>query len=189
MKHVNQMMQIIQTGFEGLIEIIPAIYRDHRGWFTESFKSDTYRHYNLDYTFVQDNLSFSSKGVLRGLHFQKQPYEQGKLIKVISGKVLDVALDLRPDSMTFGKHYKVILNGDQQNLFYLPEGFAHGFVALEDSYLFYKCTQLYHKESDSGIAYNDPELNIDWGFDNPILSEKDKNLPSFAAFRSSIGLK
>lgn len=181
-------MVINETNIDGLIEIIPTILNDDRGWFLESYNKDKFDVLNLNLSFVQDNLSFSKAGVLRGLHFQSSPFEQGKLVKVIKGKVLDVALDLRPDSPSFGKHDKVILTAEQQNMFFIPEGFAHGFVALEDSYLFYKCTKTYSGKYDTGIAYNDPELAIDWGIDSPIISEKDKNLQSFQTYKSLLGL-
>lgn len=181
-------MTIKETGIKGLIEIIPSIFHDERGWFTESYNSDSFAKNELDMRFVQDNLSFSKAGVLRGLHFQNDPYAQGKLVKVIQGQVLDVAVDIRPDSPTFGQHFKVILSGEQQNLFYLPEGFAHGFLALKDSYLFYKCTKTYNKETDTGIAFDDPELNIDWDYPNPIISEKDQNLQSFQSYKTALGL-
>jgi len=181
-------MDIKKTGIEGLIEITPAIFHDERGWFTESHNSDSFNKHGLNMNFVQDNLSFSKAGVLRGLHFQNDLFAQGKLVKVIQGKVLDVAVDLRPESSTFSQHYKVILSGDQQNLFYLPEGFAHGFLALQDSYLFYKCTKTYHKEADTGIAFDDPDLNINWDYPDPIISEKDQNLQSFRSYKAALGL-
>jgi dTDP-4-dehydrorhamnose 3,5-epimerase len=182
-------MEIKETGIEGLLEIFPSVYHDHRGWFTESHNEATFKSMGLNLSFVQDNLSFSKKGVMRGLHFQKPPFAQGKLIKVIAGRVLDVAVDIRPESPSFGKHYAVELSGEQQNMFYLPEGFAHGFLALEDSYLFYKCTRAYHKDSDSGIYFNDPALSIDWSLTAPTISEKDKNLPSFSDYKASLGLR
>jgi dTDP-4-dehydrorhamnose 3,5-epimerase len=182
-------MEITATGLEGLIEIHPSIFHDQRGWFIESYNQEALAKHGLKMNFVQDNLSFSKAGVLRGLHFQKEPYSQGKLVKVIQGEVLDVAVDIRPHSSTFGKHYKVILSGEQQNLFYMPEGFAHGFLALKDSYLFYKCTKTYHKESDTGIAFDDPEFGIDWNYTNPTISEKDQNLPSFKSYKASLGLR
>ena len=181
-------MKIKETGIEGLIEIIPTVLQDDRGWFLESYNKSTFESLGLNFQFVQDNLSFSKAGVMRGLHFQKKPFDQGKLVKVVRGAVLDVALDIRPDSPTFGQHYKVVLTEEKQNMLYLPEGFAHGFFAIKDSYLFYKCTKSYHKESDTGIAFDDPELNIDWDISSPIISEKDKNLQSFQSYKSSIGL-
>lgn len=181
-------MTIKETGIEGLIEIFPTLLKDDRGWFMESYNQDKFDAFNLKLTFVQDNLSFSKAGVLRGLHFQKKPFEQGKLIKVIQGEVLDVAVDIRPESSSFGKYYAVILSEEKQNMLYLPEGFAHGFVAHKDSFLFYKCTKTYQKEFDTGIAYDDPELAIDWHLDSPIISEKDQNLQSFQSYKTSLGL-
>lgn len=181
-------MKIKETGIAGLIEINPSIFHDNRGWFIESYNKETFSKHGLNMNFVQDNLSFSKAGVLRGLHFQRDPFSQGKLVKVIEGEVLDVAVDIRPESPTFGTHYTVLLSGEQQNLFYLPEGFAHGFLALKDSYLFYKCTKNYQKEADTGIAFDDPELNINWNYPNPIISKKDQNLPSFSTYKASLGL-
>ncbi len=181
-------MKIKETGIQGLIELMPTLLQDDRGWFMESYNKETFSSLGLNMEFVQDNLSFSKAGVLRGLHFQQKPYEQGKLVKVIKGEVLDVAVDIRPDSPSFGQHFIVLLTADQQNMLYLPEGFAHGFLAIKDSYLFYKCTRNYHKASDSGIKFDDPELNIDWGNTSPIISEKDKKLQSFKSYKLSIGL-
>jgi len=181
-------MTIRETGIEGLIEIIPTLLTDERGWFLESYNKDKFDSLNLDLQFVQDNLSFSKAGVLRGLHFQNEPFSQGKLVKVIKGEVLDVAVDLRPDSVTFGKYDKLVISGEKQNMFYIPEGFAHGFLALTDAYLFYKCTKTYNKNFDTGIAHNDLELAIDWSIKSPLISEKDKNLQSFHAYKSSMGL-
>jgi dTDP-4-dehydrorhamnose 3,5-epimerase len=182
-------MEVKKTDLEGLIEIIPSIYHDDRGWFTESYNEDTLLKLGLKMKFVQDNLSFSKAGVMRGLHFQKEPFAQGKLIKVIQGEVLDVAVDIRRDSPTFGRQYSVLLSGERQNMFYLPEGFAHGFLALQDAYLFYKCTRTYNKEADSGIRFDDPDLNISWDYSDPIISDKDRNLQSFKAYKSSLGLR
>ena len=181
-------MKIRETGIEGLIEILPTVLHDDRGWFLESYNKDKFDSLNLKLNFVQDNLSFSKSGVLRGLHFQLKPFEQGKLVKVISGEVLDIAMDIRPNSSTFGQHIKVLLTAEKQNMLFIPEGFAHGFVAIKDSYLFYKCTGTYNKDYDTGIAYDDPELNIDWGIKSPKISEKDLNLQSFQSYKSSIGL-
>ncbi|MCG8309717.1 MAG: dTDP-4-dehydrorhamnose 3,5-epimerase [Cytophagales bacterium] len=181
-------MEVKQTSIDGLLEIKPTLLKDDRGWFLESYNKDKFDALNLDLDFVQDNLSFSKAGVIRGLHFQSSPYGQGKLVKVIRGRVLDVAVDIRPDSPTFGRYDKVILTAEEQNMFYLPEGFAHGFLAIEDSYLFYKCTKTYNRDYDSGISFNDPDLNIHWNIENPIISEKDKNLQSFRAYKSALGL-
>ncbi len=173
-------MKFTETGFDGLWEIKPSIFEDHRGYFMESFQSRLFRDVGITDPFVQDNQSFSKKGVLRGLHFQKAPHEQGKLVSVTSGSVLDVVVDLRPDSDTFGKYYKCLLDNRQHNMLFVPAGFAHGFLALEDSLFTYKCTEFYHKQSEMGIFWNDPQLNIDWGdLSNPIISEKDRALPGF----------
>ena len=135
--------------------------------------------------FVQDNESKSSKGVLRGLHFQNPPYSQGKLIRVIKGEVLDVAVDLRKNSPTYGQHYKIILSEENKPMFYIPEGFAHGFLTLKDDTVFsYKCTNFYNKQSEGGIMWNDSVLNIDWNIKNPLISQKDKTNISFMDFVS-----
>lgn len=181
-------MKIRQSGIDGLFEIIPNVLQDDRGWFLESYNKDTFDALNLKINFVQDNLSFSKAGVIRGFHFQQKPFEQGKLVKVIKGEVLDVAVDIRLNSPTFGQHFKVLLTAENQNMFYLPEGFAHGFLAIKDSYLFYKCTKTYHRESDTGFAFDDPDLNVDWQIKSPIISEKDKNLQSFRSYKSLLGL-
>jgi dTDP-4-dehydrorhamnose 3,5-epimerase len=171
-------MQIRETSIKGLVEITPRVFEDERGLFFESYNEGLFRKLGLPTNFVQDNQSFSIKGVVRGLHFQKAPFAQGKLVRVISGRVLDVAVDIRPESPTFGKHEVFELRADLNNMAYVPEGFAHGFVALEDSVFSYKCTNVYNKESESGLLWNDPELGIDWGIDNPIVSEKDVILPT-----------
>jgi len=181
-------MTIRETEIDGLIELFPKLLYDERGWFLESYNKDKFCSLNLKFEFVQDNLSFSKAGILRGLHFQTDPFAQGKLVKVIKGEVLDIAVDLRLNSPTFGQHDKVVLTAEKQNMFYIPEGFAHGFLALKDSYLFYKCTKTYNKEFDTGVAFNDPELAIDWNIKTPIISEKDKNLQSFHSYKSSMGL-
>lgn len=171
-------MQIIQTGIEGLVEIIPAVFNDDRGWFFEFYKADSFINNGITYNFVQENQSFSKKGVIRGLHMQLEPHAQAKLVSVISGKVLDVVADLRAGSKTFGKVYYCELDAARHNMLMVPEGFAHGFAALEDSIFFYKCSNLYNKESETGVAWNDPQLKIDWRVSNPIISEKDRILPT-----------
>ncbi len=181
-------MQIRKTAIEGLVELIPRIFEDERGLFFESFNAGVFERLGLPTEFVQDNQSFSKKGVVRGLHFQNAPFAQGKLVRVISGRVLDVAVDIRPESPTFGKYEVFELRSDLHNIAYLPEGFAHGFAALEDSIFSYKCTNLYNKECESGILWNDPELNIDWGVSNPNVSEKDLVLPSFKELFKSQGI-
>jgi dTDP-4-dehydrorhamnose 3,5-epimerase len=181
-------MHIRETYIEGLIELFPDIYKDDRGHFLETFHEEKFKSQGMPYQFVQTNQSFSLRGVLRGLHFQKPPHAQGKLVRVISGRVLDVVLDIRPESATYGQHMKVILDGERSNLLYVPEGMAHGFVALEDTTFVYQCTKLYHKSSESGVIWNDPGLAIDWelekyGISEPIISDKDKLLPSFSEIK------
>jgi dTDP-4-dehydrorhamnose 3,5-epimerase len=171
-------MQIVQTGIEGLVEIIPSVFPDDRGWFFESFKEETFQKHGLPTHFPQENQSFSKKGVIRGLHFQLAPYAQGKLVTVIKGKVVDVAVDLRKGSPTFGKVYYCTLDAEKHNMLMVPEGFAHGFAALEESIFSYKCTNVYHKPSEGGIVWNDPDLKIEWPVANPIVSGKDQQLPT-----------
>lgn len=173
-------MQIRQTGIQDLVEIIPAVYHDDRGWFYEFYKQDTFRNNGINYSFVQENQSFSKKGVVRGLHMQLGASAQAKLVSVISGKVLDVVVDIRSGSKTFGKVYYCELDGTRHNMLMVPEGFAHGFAALEDSVFFYKCSNLYNREAESGIVWNDPDLAINWQVANPIISEKDHKLPTLS---------
>ncbi len=170
---------------EGLIEFLPRVFRDDRGYFLETFSTKWFEPFGIQPNFVQDNQSVSKKGVLRGLHFQKPPHAQGKLVRVASGKALDVAVDLRKDSATFGQHVACLLDAEKHNSFYIPEGFAHGFMALEDNTTFlYKCTDLYAPATEGGILWNDPALGIDWGIDAPLVSEKDEVLPHLSHFDS-----
>jgi dTDP-4-dehydrorhamnose 3,5-epimerase len=170
-------MEFRKSNIEGLIEILPRIFEDARGYFFESYQYDLFKKNGISEIFVQDNQSFSDEGVLRGLHFQREPFAQGKLVRVISGKVLDVAVDLRPNSPTYGHYDSVVLDAKLNNMFYVPPGFAHGFYTIEAAIFSYKCTNLYHKESEGGIIWNDPQLNIDWGTSSPNVSEKDLILP------------
>jgi dTDP-4-dehydrorhamnose 3,5-epimerase len=172
-------MQIKETGFDGLVEFTPAIYNDDRGWFFEFYKESTLKQFGIDRKFPQENMSFSKKGVVRGLHFQQEPHAQAKLATVISGHVLDVVVDLRKNSKTFGKVYLCELDSVRKNMLLVPEGFAHGFAALEDTIFFYKCSDVFNKASESGILWNDPQLNIKWPVSDPIVSDKDKLLPTF----------
>jgi dTDP-4-dehydrorhamnose 3,5-epimerase len=172
-------MEFKESFIKGLFEIQPRVFEDARGFFFESYNKETFAKNGLDFDFVQDNQSFSVKGVLRGLHFQKAPYAQGKLVRVVSGKVLDVVVDLRRNSPTFGRYEKFVLEAEKNNMVYVPEGFAHGFLTLEDAVFMYKCTNLYNKASESGLIWNDPTLNIDWGISEPNVSEKDLVLPVF----------
>ena len=171
-------MEFIETTLKDLWEIRPVIHRDHRGYFMETFQLNKLKSKGIG-PFVQDNQSFSKKGVLRGLHFQKQPFAQGKLVSVCFGEVLDIVVDIRKSSPTFGQHYSCKLDDQKYNMLFVPEGMAHGFLALKDSLFVYKCTRFYHQQSEAGIRWNDPDLAINWGTLNPILSEKDAALPSF----------
>lgn len=176
-------MKIEQTNLKGCFIISPKIFHDDRGAFFESFNKKQFESiYDKTIEFVQDNHSVSKKGVLRGLHFQTGDFAQAKLLRVVKGSVLDVCVDIRPDSETFGQHFSIILNDIEHKQLFIPRGFAHGFLVLEDDTIFnYKCDNYYSKEHESGILYNDPDLNIDWNFplNNIILSEKDKQLPTF----------
>ena len=178
-------MKIIETGLDGLFELEPKVFGDERGYFFESYRREVYQELGIENDFVQDNESFSVKGTLRGLHYQEEPFAQAKLVRVVKGKVLDVALDIRKDSPTFGKHHQVILDAEKHNMFLVPAGFAHGFVALEDSVFFYKCSNYYNKEKEGGILWNDPSLGIDWGIEDPIVSDKDRLLPTFEVYKQS----
>lgn len=171
-------MEVRQTSIEGLVEIIPDVYRDDRGWFCEFYKESAFETNGITYNFVQDNQSFSKEGVIRGLHLQRAPHGQAKLVSVIAGKVLDVVVDLRAGSKTFGQVHACILDSEKHNLLMVPDGFAHGFEALEDSIFFYKCSNLHHRDAEAGIAWDDPQLNIQWTAANPIISEKDRKLPT-----------
>jgi dTDP-4-dehydrorhamnose 3,5-epimerase len=178
-------MKILPTPIKDLIILEPRVFEDERGYFFESYNTNTLSDLGFNHRFIQDNVSKSIKGVIRGLHFQKGAYAQGKLVQVLSGAVLDVAVDLRSDSKTYGQHFSVELNDQNKRLFYIPEGFAHGFLTLTDNTIFsYKCTNLYNKESEGGLMWNDPSLCIDWGIDDPILSEKDLEYIDFNNFKT-----
>lgn len=179
-------MKVRKTNFSGLYEIETPAFGDDRGRFTEIYNSEKLREGGIDETFVQDNVSWSTRGVVRGIHFQKAPYGQVKLVRVLRGSVLDIAVDLRKDSPTFGQVFSQILDDKKNNALLIPAGFAHGFSALEDCIFHYKCSQLYHREAEQGIIWNDPELNIDWKVDQPLVSEKDKKLPTFKRFIDQI---
>lgn len=179
-------MEIIKTPIEGLLVLQPKVWHDERGYFFESFRSDVFEKLNIDVNFVQDNQSLSQRGTIRGLHFQKAPFEQGKLVRVVQGRVLDVALDIRKNSATYGQYYAIELSAENQTQFYIPPGFAHGFSTLEDNTIFcYKCTNYYHKASEGGVLYNDPALGIDWKVEGLFVSDKDKELPTLADFVST----
>ncbi len=178
--------KVIETPIKGLLILEPTVYSDKRGFFMESYSKQDFLEIGIDVDFVQDNHSKSGRGVLRGMHFQRE-HTQGKLVRVTAGSVLDVAVDLRPESYTYGASHSVELSAENKRMFWIPERFAHGFLTLEDNTEFqYKCTDYYHPESDGGIMWNDQVLNIDWqferyGIDEKYLniSEKDKKHPGF----------
>ena len=175
-------MEVIKTPIKDLVVIKPRVFADARGFFFETYNEARYREAGIMQQFVQDNISKSSYGVVRGLHFQKPPYSQAKLVQVIEGAVLDVAVDLRYDSETYGQWYAVELTSENHLQFLSPRGFAHGFAVLSETAVFtYKCDNLYHPESEGGIMYNDPTLNIDWGIpsEKALISEKDTKHPLF----------
>jgi len=175
-------MNFIETSIPGLVTIEPKIWRDGRGYFYESYNKKLFHEAGITAEFVQDNQSFSQKGTLRGLHAQANPFAQGKLVRVIQGKVIDIAVDIRKDSPTYGQHVSIELSAENALMFWVPPGFLHGFVTLEDNTIFaYKVTNLYDKASEIGVRWDDPDLNINWGIDpaEAILSEKDKVLPAF----------
>ncbi len=178
-------MKIEKNAIEGLLVIKPDVFEDRRGYFFESYNEEKFKQHGIDVKFVQDNESKSGKGVLRGLHFQVPPYQQGKLVRVIKGAVLDVAVDLRKSSPTYGQWAAIELSEKNKWMYWIPAGFAHGFLTLEeDTIFFYKCTQVYNKESEGGILWNDPDLGIKWGISEPMVSEKDKVAMRFREFKS-----
>lgn len=179
-------MEFKKEEIDGIISIYPKIFGDDRGYFLETFNEKKYQELiGKEFIFCQDNVSKSSKGVLRGLHFQMPPYDQGKLVFVLQGKVIDVAVDIRKYSPTYGKHVKIILDSESKNQLWIPPGFAHGFCALEDETIFcYKCTNFYSPDHEQSLLWNDEDLKIDWGEKSPIVSEKDKKAMCFNNFLS-----
>lgn len=179
-------MKMLKTDLPGLIYIEPKIFGDNRGWFYESWNKERYAEIGISDDFLQDNFSYSSCGVLRGLHYQK-PYTQGKLVSVLEGEVWDVAVDLRKKSPTFGKWQGFRLTGENKEQLYIPKGFAHGFcVVSETAFFHYKCTDKYSPESEHGIMWNDKTLDISWPVKNPIISEKDKHYPLFSELTAKL---
>ncbi len=177
-------MLVENTPIEGLKIITPKVFGDARGYFMESYNHDRWFQV-LNVHFIQDNESKSSKNVLRGLHFQVPPFAQDKLVRVISGSVLDVAVDLRKESKTYGQHYKILLSNENKKQFFIPAGFAHGFLALEDDTIFsYKCSNYYHPSSEGILLWNDIDLKIDWGNIDFLISERDQNGLNFKGFNS-----
>ena len=178
-------MNFIKVEIEGLIIIEPTVYQDERGYFFEAYNKNNFEKAGIKTQFVQDNQSLSQKNVLRGLHFQKPPYSQAKLIRIIKGRVLDIAVDLRKGSKTYGQYYSLELSEYNKKMFYIPEGFAHGFLTLEDNTIFsYKCSDFYNAESEDAILWNDKTIDVDWGIETPILSGKDKKAQCFDQFIS-----
>ena len=177
-------MIIEQTNIQDLLLITPNVYSDERGYFMESYNQKK-TEVLIKEKFVQDNESVSKKGVLRGLHLQLPPFDQAKLIRVIQGSILDVAVDIRKDSSTFGQHFKHVLSGENKKQIFVPRGFAHGFLSLEDNTILnYKCSQYYHSKSEVSLLWNDPDFNINWGIVDPILAEKDRLAEKFATFEN-----
>lgn len=173
-------MNIIETSITGLVIIEPAVHGDERGFFIETFQKARYEEFGVCLEFVQDNYSRSARGVLRGLHFQKKK-PQGKLVRVVRGEVFDVAVDIRPESSTFGRWEGVLLSESNKRQFYMPPGFAHGFVVLSDSADFeYKCTDYYDPKDEGSIIWNDPSININWPIERPLLSAKDREASPLA---------
>ena len=182
-------MEIERCAIEGLFTIKPNIFQDDRGYFFESFNSEKFQNETgIEVNFVQDNESMSSYGTLRGLHFQKPPFDQAKLVRVITGEILDVVVDLRASSPTIGMHHKTILSDKNKNQLYIPKGFAHGFLVKSDIAIFaYKVDNYYSSQSDSGIVWNDKKLNINWemNLDEILLSQKDQNLQDFTSYQTN----
>ncbi|MBW9157011.1 dTDP-4-dehydrorhamnose 3,5-epimerase [Clostridium tagluense] len=175
-----------ETEINGVYIIQPKVFVDERGYFMETYNYEDFKSAGLGMLFVQDNQSKSKRGVLRGLHFQKK-YPQGKLVRVIKGEVFDVAVDLRKDSETYGKWTGVILSDENKRQFYVPEGFAHGFLVLsEEAEFVYKCTEVYHPEDEGGIRWDDPQINVDWKVENPMISDKDSKAPLFKDINFSV---
>lgn len=178
-------MQIITTPIPGLLILEPTVFHDDRGYFFESYNEKTLESVGIHEHWVQDNQSCSQKGVVRGLHFQKPPFAQAKLVRILKGAAIDFAVDIRKGSPTYGQYFSVLLTADNFRQFYIPAGFAHGFAALEDNTLFfYKCSNFYNKPSEGSIRYDDPDLHIDWQVQNPLTSEKDLQGPFLKDFDS-----
>jgi dTDP-4-dehydrorhamnose 3,5-epimerase len=181
-------MEIRELELPGVFELTPSIYYDERGHFFETYNEETFEKLGIKTRFVQDNQSFSKKGVVRGLHFQAPPFAQAKLVRVISGRVLDVVVDCRKNSSSFGKHIAIELSSSANNFLYVPEGFAHGFSAIEDSVFHYKCSKVYNKNSEMGIHPLDEVLKIDWILEEKTFSKKDLELPNFVNLNNPFSL-
>jgi len=177
-------MEVRELALKGIIEIRPRVFEDERGYFFESYNEKAFKDCGIDAEFVQDNQSFSVAGVVRGLHFQAPPFAQAKLVRVISGRVLDVVVDIRKESPTYGQSLVVELTESEYKMLYIPPGFAHGFSVLQDAIFQYKCSNLYHKTSEMGIHPLDAHLGISWGIRSLVVSSKDLELPAFQNFTS-----
>lgn len=178
-------MQTQTTPIPGLIILEPKVFHDDRGYFFESFNERTLEEAGIHEHWVQDNQSCSQKGVVRGLHFQKPPFAQAKLVRILKGAAIDFAVDIRKGSPTYGQYFSVLLTADNFRQFYIPAGFAHGFAALEDdTVFFYKCSNFYNKASEGSIRFDDPDLHIDWQVENPLTSDKDRTGPFLKDFDS-----
>lgn len=178
-------MEIIATDIPDLFLVQPQVFEDERGYFYESYNKNIFEQKGIYGDFVQDNQSLSQRGVLRGLHFQNPPFAQGKLVRTIKGSILDVVVDIRKKSPAYGHSFMIELNEKNKTMLWIPPGFAHGFLTLADETIFsYKCTNIYNKESEGCIYWNDPDLAINWGIKDPVLSEKDKTAGSFKEFKS-----
>ncbi len=178
-------MEVNVTPIDGLVIIRPKIFADERGSFSETYNTQSFQAAGIKREFVQDNQSVSHKNVVRGLHFQAPPFAQAKLVRVVRGSVIDVAVDIRKNSPTYGRHYSILLSAENGIQFFIPEGFAHGFAALEDHTIFqYKCSNFYNKTSEGSLLWNDPALNIQWTIENPIVSAKDLEASLFADLKS-----
>lgn len=178
-------MEFIETEIKGIVLIVPRVYDDPRGYFFEAYHKKRFTEHGIDADFVQDNQSYSQKGTLRGLHYQ-YPVPQAKLICVLKGEILDVAVDLRVESPTFGQWESAVLSAENKHQFFVPIGFAHGFQVLsEDAEIMYKCSDYYSPQTDGGISWSDPELDIPWPINNPILSEKDQRQPLLSEYRKN----
>lgn len=178
-------MKVEQTDIDGVLLVKPKVWGDERGYFLETWQRSRYKDIGIDFDFVQDNHSYSRRDILRGLHFQRN-HPQGKLVYVTLGSVFDVAVDIRPDSPTFGKWYGAVLSAENHHQLWVPPGLAHGFVVLSDeAYFNYKCTDYYYPDDESSIRWNDPDINIKWPVVDPVLSDKDKNAPFMSTLNFS----
>ena len=180
--------KFLKLNITDVILVESVSYIDLRGYFQEIFKSSSFNENGIEFRFSQDNLSFSKRGTLRGLHFQKHPYEQGKFVSAITGSIFDVAVDLRINSDTFGKYVYANLSEENHRSLWIPPGFGHGFMALEDSHVMYKVTNEYNKDYDSGIVWNDPNVGIAWPDIKPIISDKDRKLITFKRYKKEMGM-